>query len=64
MTPGGKSGDNQKGFLPKEKYEKMPAGRPGNDKDMANTVLFAATNQYLNGQTVAIDGDYLLYAGQ
>jgi len=64
MTAGGESGDNQKSFLPKEKYEKVPARRPGNDKDMANAVLFAATNQYLNGQTVAVDGGYLLYAGQ
>jgi hypothetical protein len=26
-------------------------------------VLFVATNQYLNGQTVAVDGGYILHAG-
>jgi NAD(P)-dependent dehydrogenase (short-subunit alcohol dehydrogenase family) len=62
MTASG-SGPDQKSELPKEKYEKMPARRPGNDRDMANAILFAATNQYLNGQTVAVDGGYILYAG-
>jgi len=59
----GESGDNQKSHIPKEKYERLPSRRPGNDKDMAGAVLFVATNQYLNGQTVAIDGGYLLDAG-
>ena len=57
------SGPDQKSSLPKEKYEKVPARRPGNDRDMANAILFAATNQYLNGQTVAVDGGYILHAG-
>lgn len=30
---------------------------------MAGAVLFVATNMYLNGQTVAVDGEYILYAG-
>jgi len=60
----GESGDNQKSHVEKEKYEKVPAHRPGNDKDMAGAILFAACNQYLNGQTVAVDGGYLLHAGQ
>lgn len=51
MTAGA-SKDNQKSELPKEKYGHLPSERPGNDKDMANAILFAATNQYLNGQIV------------
>jgi len=61
----GDSDENQKSFIPKEKYEdKVPAGRPGNDRDMANAILFAVTNQYLNGQTVPVDGGYILAAGK
>jgi hypothetical protein len=30
---------------------------------MAQTVLFMATNQYLNGQNLAVDGGYTLAAG-
>lgn len=64
MTTGGESDDAQKSHIPREKYEsKVPAGRPGEDRDMANAILFAATNQYLNGQTVAVDGGYILSAG-
>lgn len=59
----GESGDNQKSHIPKEKYERLPARRPGNDMDMAGAVLFAVTNQYLNGQTVVVDGGYALDAG-
>lgn len=58
------SDEKQKSFIPKEKYEqKVPAARPGKETDMASTVLFAATNQYLNGQTVVVDGGYVLAAG-
>jgi NAD(P)-dependent dehydrogenase (short-subunit alcohol dehydrogenase family) len=60
----GDSGDNQKSELPKEKYEgKIPAQRPGNDRDMAGAILFAATNQYLNGQNIVVDGGYLIAMG-
>lgn len=60
----GESDEKQKSALEKEKYEgKVPAGRPGKDEDMASTVLFAATNQYLNGQTLVVDGGYVLAAG-
>jgi len=63
MTTDG-SGENQKSELEKEKFEgKVPAQRPGNDRDMGNAILFAATNQYLNGQTVAVDGGYIISAG-
>ena len=58
------SGDDQKSHIPREKYaDKVPARRPGEDRDMANAVLFAATNQYLNGITIAVDGGYVLSAG-
>lgn len=58
------SGSDQKSHIPKEKYaEKVPAARPGKDEDMAQTILFFATNQYLNGQNLAVDGGYTLAAG-
>ncbi|KAI9736424.1 MAG: hypothetical protein M1818_006158 [Claussenomyces sp. TS43310] len=60
----GESGADQKSHIDKEKYEsKTTAKRPGNDRDMAGAILFAATNQYLNSQTVVVDGGYLLNAG-
>jgi len=59
----GESDEAQKSTIEKSKYEKVPAGRPGRDKDMAGAVLFVATNQYLNGQTVVVDGGYMLHAG-
>jgi NAD(P)-dependent dehydrogenase (short-subunit alcohol dehydrogenase family) len=63
MTTGGESGADQKSHIEKEKYEKVPARRPGKDEDMAGAVLFAATNQYLNGVTIPVDGGYILHAG-
>ncbi|KAL2851859.1 hypothetical protein BJX68DRAFT_275237 [Aspergillus pseudodeflectus] len=59
----GESDEKQKSRLPKEKYEKIPARRPGKDEDMAGAVLFTATNQYLNGQTIVVDGGYVLSTG-
>jgi len=60
----GESDEKQKSEIPKEKYEqKVPAARPGKEEDMGSAVLFAATNQYLNGQTVVVDGGYVLAAG-
>lgn len=60
----GESGEDQKSHIPKEKYEsKTPARRPGKDEDMANAILFAATNQYLNGQNIIVDGGYVIQAG-
>ncbi|KIX03889.1 uncharacterized protein Z518_07442 [Rhinocladiella mackenziei CBS 650.93] len=47
--------------IPRNKYkEKISAARSGEDRDMANANLFAATNQSLNGQTVAVDDGYVL----
>jgi NAD(P)-dependent dehydrogenase (short-subunit alcohol dehydrogenase family) len=59
----GTSGDDQKSHIEKEKYEKVPAKRPGKDEDMAGAVIFAVTNQYLNGVTIPVDGGYILHAG-
>lgn len=59
------SDEHQKSHIPAEKYQdKVPAGRPGKDEDMASSILYFAVNQYLNGQTVAVDGGYTLAAGQ
>lgn len=60
----GDSKDNQKSEIPKDKYNHLPAQRPGNDRDIASAILFVATNQYLNGQNIAVDGGYLLKFGQ
>jgi NAD(P)-dependent dehydrogenase (short-subunit alcohol dehydrogenase family) len=58
------SGENQKSEILKEKYvEKAPAQRPGNDRDKGAAILFAATNQYLNGQTAVVYGGYTMAAG-
>lgn len=59
------SAANQKSHIPKENFEtKVPAGRPGKDQDMAGAVLFVATNQYLNGETITVDGGYTLRTGR
>ena len=59
------SAANQKSHIPKENFEtKVPAGRPGNDQDMAGAILFVATNQYLNGETITVDGGYTLRTGR
>lgn len=59
----GSSGENQKSTLPEGMLKEISAGRPGNDRDMAIAIIFAATNQYLNGQIIVIDGGYLLQKG-
>ncbi|KAK3337706.1 hypothetical protein B0T19DRAFT_438351 [Cercophora scortea] len=57
------SDEFQKSHIDAEKYAKVPAKRPGRDVDMAQAVLMFASNQYLNGQTLAVDGGYTLHAG-
>jgi len=58
------SDDKQKSHLSKEKFEdKVPAQRPGRDQDLAQGFLYVAANQYVNGQTLVIDGGYVLQAG-
>ncbi|KAI0758064.1 NAD(P)-binding protein [Fomes fomentarius] len=48
--------------IPSDYGEKkgIPAGRPGREEDMAQTALFLACNEYAYGQTVAVEGGYLL----
>ena len=59
------SSANQKSHISKENFEtKVPAGRPGNDRDMASAILFVATNTYLNGETITVDGGYTLRTGR
>ncbi|GHJ83894.1 hypothetical protein NliqN6_0296 [Naganishia liquefaciens] len=58
MTAGGKQ-DNQKSSLEGTgKGESNPAGRPGDEKDMAGTILFLASRAgvYFNGQELHPDG--------
>ncbi|KAJ9475464.1 Short chain dehydrogenase/reductase [Pseudozyma hubeiensis] len=38
----------------------LPAGRPGREEDMVQTVQFLASCQYLNGQVICVDGGYTL----
>ena len=60
----GSCDESHKSSIPKEKFEeKVPAKRPGKDEDMASAVLFTTANQYLNGQTIVVDGGYLLKLG-
>lgn len=48
MTSSEESDMPRKNVIQKDKFEgKVPAGRPGNDRDFGNGVLFVATNQYL-----------------
>jgi len=57
MTTKEESDEYQKSHLPKEDFEdRVPAKRPGRDVDMAQAVLFMAANQYVNGQTLPVDG--------
>ncbi|TRM68727.1 hypothetical protein BD626DRAFT_395007 [Schizophyllum amplum] len=63
MTTSGSDELNKSEIPVDDKYGKekgIPAGRPGADEDMANAALSLACNQYAYGQTVAIDGGYLL----
>ncbi|KAG5914424.1 hypothetical protein E4U53_004647 [Claviceps sorghi] len=61
----GESDHRQKSQLPKQDFEgKVPAARPGKDEDMAQAILFASCNQYLNGDTLVVDGGFTLAAGK
>ncbi|KAF4587172.1 NAD(P)-binding protein [Ophiocordyceps camponoti-floridani] len=59
----GESDDAQKSRLDKQMVSHIPSGRPGKDEDMASTVLFLAANQYMNGQTVVVDGGFSIATG-
>ena len=63
MTTDDSRDDNQKSEMPKESKERLPAQRPGKDQDMAAAILFVVCCQYLNGQTVTVDGGYEMQAG-
>jgi len=63
MTTQESRDDNQKSEMPKEKKEGLPSQRPGKDQDMAAAILFCVGCQYLNGQTITVDGGYELQAG-
>ena len=60
MTANTSDETTNKSHLPKEQFAGIPSQRPGNDRDMASACLFLATNQYLNGQVIAVDGGWLL----
>ncbi|RDA94584.1 hypothetical protein CP533_2424 [Ophiocordyceps camponoti-saundersi (nom. inval.)] len=60
----GTSDDSQKSPpLPAGTCSEISAGRPGNDVDFASAILFTATNQYINGQIIVVDGGYLVKYG-
>ncbi|OCK75170.1 NAD(P)-binding protein [Lepidopterella palustris CBS 459.81] len=63
MTTEG-SGEDQRSYIPKDQYaDKLPAGRPGKDEDIARAVIFLVVEQYIKGQNLVIDGGYSLVAG-
>lgn len=59
------SDEHNKSTITSERGHKegIPAGRAGRDEDMAQAALMLATNQYAYGQTIVIDGGYLLVHG-
>ncbi|KAK0235441.1 hypothetical protein EDD85DRAFT_843032 [Armillaria nabsnona] len=59
------SDEHNKSAITSERGHKegIPAGRAGRDEDMAQAALMLATNQYAYGQTIVIDGGYLLVHG-
>ncbi|KAL3956953.1 hypothetical protein ACCO45_009799 [Purpureocillium lilacinum] len=67
MTAGESGGDQKseldRGHFARSHGEDVPAGRPGEERDMAQAVLFVVGCTYLSGQTVVVDGGYTLGAG-
>ncbi|KAI9671822.1 MAG: hypothetical protein M1831_003350 [Alyxoria varia] len=56
------SGPDQKSELPDSYVQEknhVPLQRPGDDQEMAQTVLFLAKNQYVTGQIIAVEGGVL-----
>ena len=41
--------------------EQIPLGRIGQPQDIANTILYLVTNDYVNGQVIAVDGGRQLF---
>ncbi|PPJ54319.1 hypothetical protein CBER1_06124 [Cercospora berteroae] len=60
----GSSDQSQKSTLPPGTCSEISAGRPGDDVDFAGAILFAVTNEYVNGQIIAVDGGYLVKYGK
>lgn len=58
------SGEDQKSEMPKEHKEGLPSSRPGKESDIATAILFCVSCQYLNGQTIPVDGGYIIQAGE
>ncbi|TIA86948.1 hypothetical protein E3P99_03501 [Wallemia hederae] len=52
----GSSAPNQKSKIENDKYKSLPSGRPGEDRDMAQAALFLILDQYVNAQSVIVDG--------
>jgi len=63
MTTNDSRDDNQKSEMSKEHKGNLPSQRPGKDQDMAAAILFVVCCQYLNGQTVTVDGGYAIQVG-
>ncbi|CAO2651119.1 Nn.00g094160.m01.CDS01 [Neocucurbitaria sp. VM-36] len=63
MTTNDSRDDNQKSEMPKEHKEHLPSQRPGKDQDIAAAILFVVGCQYLNGQTITVDGGYAIQVG-
>jgi NAD(P)-dependent dehydrogenase (short-subunit alcohol dehydrogenase family) len=64
MTTKTESDENQKSHLDETFTEgkDVPAGRPGDEKDMGSTILYLASRagEYLNGHIIVLDGGWLL----
>ncbi|KAF8901255.1 NAD(P)-binding protein [Mucidula mucida] len=63
MTAGSSDATNKSDLSTSEDQAQkkgIPAGRPGCDEDMAQVALMLATNQYMYGQIVTVDGGVLL----
>lgn len=57
------AGSDQKSRIDASGYREekgIPACRPGKEEDMAIALLSLATNQYMTGETVRVDGGYLM----
>ena len=57
------SDENNKSQMAQEGWRKekmVPADRPGRDEDMAQAMLMLATDTYVNGQTIVVDGGLLI----
>jgi NAD(P)-dependent dehydrogenase (short-subunit alcohol dehydrogenase family) len=38
----------------------IPAGRHGEDEEMAGAIQFLSANEYMHGQIVALDGGFMM----